>query len=231
MAIAFAWLGGGAFVGALAYFLYTYAVTLGRPAPPGANVPLSVVADLLLFLAFATHHSLFARPYARRWVTRAVPASLERTVYVWIASLLLILACAAWQPLPGSLYRSGGWLAAPHFALVAAGLLLTALGARRLSPLRLAGIEQARRHPPRQPEPLVTSFPYNLVRHPIYLGWILVVFGVPHMTWSRMLMALVSTTYLAVAVRWEERVLGREFGDAYAQYRRRVRWKMVPGVY
>jgi protein-S-isoprenylcysteine O-methyltransferase Ste14 len=133
---------------------------------------------------------------------------------------------------PGELFRHSGVAAAPHAVILAAGLALTALGARRLAPLELAGIDQARgrRRRPGAAR-LVTAFPYTIVRHPIYLGWVLVVFGVPHMTWNRLLMALLSTTYLLVAIPWEERLLGREWGRAYEDYKRRVRWRIVPGVY
>jgi protein-S-isoprenylcysteine O-methyltransferase Ste14 len=227
---AIAWLGGGAFLASLGYFFYTYAVTLARPAEAGAPVVQAIVVDTLLFVLFAAHHSLFARPWAKRWITAVVPASLERSLFVWAASLLLALVCAAWQPLPGTVYSHSGWIAWLHRSCVAAGLLLTALGARELAPLELAGVDQARRKGRRR-SPLVTSFPYSLVRHPIYLGWVLVVFGVPVMTASRLLMACLSTAYLAIAVPWEERLLIREFGGAYREYCRRVRWRMIPWVY
>jgi hypothetical protein len=233
MALLFAWLGGGAFVGSLAYFVFTYLVTLGQPgASGGRGAAAAALADCLLFLVFATHHSLLARPWAKRWLAQIVPAALVRSVYVWTASALLILACAAWQPLPGTLYRHTGAVALLHLLPVVAGIAFIALAARRLAPLSLAGIAQVRaRGPVRTPEPLVTGFPYNVVRHPIYLGWCLVVFGVPTMTWSRLLMACLSTAYLVAAVPWEERVLVGGFGAAYQAYRRRVRWRILPGIY
>jgi len=231
MAVLVAWLGGGAFVASLGYFLYTYAVTLGRPGAADGITVTAVLVDTLLFAAFAAHHSLFARPWVKRQVVRFVPRALERSFYVWVASLLLVLVCAAWLPLPGTVYARSGWIALPHLGLVAAGLALTALGARQLSPLDLAGIDQARHKARSVRAPLVTSFPYNLVRHPIYLGWLLAVFGVPRMTTSRLLMACLSTAYLALAIPWEERLLAREFGPAYREYARRVRWRMVPFVY
>lgn len=226
-----AWLGGGAFVASLAYFAYTYAVTLARPGAPEGSVLAPLVADVLLFTLFAAHHSLFARPWFKRRLVQLVPRDLERSFFVWVASLLLVLVCAAWQPLPGTLYRQRGWLVLVHLLVVAAGVALTALGARLLQPLDLAGIDQARHTPRTASASLVTSFPYSLVRHPIYFGWVLMVFGVPHMTVSRLVMACLSTAYLAVAVPWEERLLVREFGVAYEDYARRVRWRMIPGLY
>jgi methanethiol S-methyltransferase len=230
MPAAFAWLGGAAFVGSLAYFLYTYGVTLATPAAGASAFPAAAI-DVLLFTVFAAHHSLFARPWIKQWVVRLVPRRLERSFYVWVASLLLVLVCGAWQSLPGTLYTSDSSLASFHAVVVAAGVVLTAFGARRLAPLELAGIDQARRRRRGREASLVTSFPYNVVRHPIYLGWVLVVFGVPRMTMSRLLMACLSTAYLAIAVPWEERLLVREFGPEYERYARRVRWRMIPWVY
>ena len=231
---AYAWGAGAAFVVSLAFFVYTYAVTFAE-TPDGdgpATLAGAVLFDLLLFASFALHHSLFARTGVKRWLTRHVPPALERATFVWVASVLLLLVCVAWRPVGGSLYRHEGAVAWGHRGIVALGVLLTAAGARRLRPLELAGIEQARHHPrPRLDEPLVRTWPYSLVRHPIYLGWVLVVFGVPHMTGSRLLLATLSAAYLVAAVPLEERQLERTFGDAYRRYREQVRWRIVPGVY
>jgi methanethiol S-methyltransferase len=229
---AIAWSGGGAFVASLAFFLYTFLVTLARPAEPAIGTAGAALANVSLFVLFAAHHSLFARPRVKRWVARHVPPAIERSLFVWVASLLLIGVCGAWQPLPGVLYGHRALQAVPHLVAVLAGFVLTALGARRLDPLELAGIAQLRGRPrPAGRAVLVTTFPYTLVRHPIYLGWVLVVFGVPTMTSGRLLMAILSTAYLVVAVPWEERLLVSEFGPAYEGYRRRVKWRIVPGVY
>jgi protein-S-isoprenylcysteine O-methyltransferase Ste14 len=72
---------------------------------------------------------------------------------------------------------------------------------------------------------------YAWVRHPIYFGWVLAVFGTPHMTGDRLAFAIVSTMYLMVAVPLEERSLRRSFGDAYVRYTRDVRWRMIPFIY
>jgi protein-S-isoprenylcysteine O-methyltransferase Ste14 len=76
-----------------------------------------------------------------------------------------------------------------------------------------------------------TDGAYRLVRHPIYFGWVLMVFGAPAMTASRLLFAAISTLYLIVAIPFEERSLTKEFGAAYRDYQRRVRWRLIPGVW
>jgi protein-S-isoprenylcysteine O-methyltransferase Ste14 len=233
--VLYAWGAGAAFAASLGYFVYTYAYTLARPvAVSGRDYGAAgaAAADTLLFAAFALHHSLFARTAVKRWLTRRVPAPLERATFVWVASLLLSVVCAAWQPVGGTLYRRAGAAALPHWAIVGLGFVLTAAAARRLRPLELAGVEQAlHRVRGRHEEQLVHAWPYSLVRHPIYLGWVLVVFGVPHMTGSRLLLAALSTVYLVAAIPLEERQLERGFGEGYREYRRQIRWRMVPGVY
>jgi protein-S-isoprenylcysteine O-methyltransferase Ste14 len=72
---------------------------------------------------------------------------------------------------------------------------------------------------------------YGLVRHPLYLGWTMCVFGAAHMTGDRLGFAIITTAYLVVAVPWEERSLRRSFGEDYDRYVRTVRWRIVPFIY
>jgi protein-S-isoprenylcysteine O-methyltransferase Ste14 len=219
------WLGGAAFVGSLAYAGYVFVVRWG--SPPGSwRGWRPLVVDALLFALFAAHHSAFARERAKAWLTRLVPADLERVVYVWIASLLFAGMLLSWQPVGGELYFVRGWPRVVLTAVQAAGLMLIARSVRAISALELAGIR-----PERTIERLQVGGPYRLVRHPLYLGWLLVVFATARMTGDRLLFAAITTLYLLVAVRWEERSLERAFGEEYARYRERVRWRMLPYVY
>jgi protein-S-isoprenylcysteine O-methyltransferase Ste14 len=234
---AYAWIGAGLFVGSLLYFLYFYLIGLDRPAAGGGLSALAV--DLLLFSAFALHHSIMARTGAKQWLTRFVPAELERSTYVWIASLLFLATCAWWQPVGGVVYDIGGLPGMVLRFIQAGAVILVLVASAALSPLELAGLRPARAAAPpekpdasRTPPPsLCTTGVYGWVRHPVYLGWILFVFTVPRMTTDRLLFAIVSTTYLAMAVPFEERSLVEAFGEHYRRYSRRVRWKIVPWIY
>jgi protein-S-isoprenylcysteine O-methyltransferase Ste14 len=194
---------------------------------PGPFGGWSAVAfDVLLFSAFALHHSLFARPSIKARLERLVPPSLIRSTYVWAASVLLVLVCLFWRPVGGTLYH----VALPWLALTAAvqltGFMLIARAVRAIDALELAGIRRSG-----QPQALQITGPYHLVRHPLYLGWMLLVFAIAHMTADRLVFAALSSLYLIAAVPWEERSLEREFGDSYKRYKEAVRWRIVPYLY
>lgn len=221
---AFVWIGGALFVTALAYTAWWYEVALARDLTFAGWRPLFI--DALLFTMFALHHSLLARPPMKAAVSRLVPDRLLRSTYVWTASALLIVVCGAWQPIGGDLYHIGGWLAAINIAVQLAGLLLIVLSVKAIDPLELAGIRNAGRG-----GDLQAGGPYRLVRHPVYLGWILIVFGQAHMTGDRLTFAVISSIYLAIAIPWEERSLEEQFGASYERYKRIVRWRLIPHVY
>jgi len=236
--LGFAWLGALAFAASLAYFLFAYFVRFGTASGldsrGGTMAPVFI--DVALFTVFALHHSLFARARIKTWVSRTISPSVERAFYSWVASALLVAVCAAWRPVPGVLYSVPVPWNCLAYIIQAAGVLLTFFGARSLDVLDLAGVRQVMRSQRANTAaaahvPLQTRGVYGLVRHPLYFGWALLVLGAPHMTATRFTFALVSTVYLAIAIPFEERGLVATFGPEYAQYRKQVRWRMVPGLY
>jgi methanethiol S-methyltransferase len=232
MRAAFAWGGAALFLASLSFFAYSYAVTFGEMVgvPPDRAVPATGAAafDVVLFSIFALHHSVFARERVRAWVARVVPPDLERSWYVWIASVLFIGVCAWWQPVGGVAWRIDGiwrWFA---LGAQAVGIWLTLHSAAIIGIFELSGVRQ---RSPDQPSEFKTSGPYGWVRHPIYTGWFLAVFCAPTMTMTRLVFAVVSSVYLLIAIPFEERSLKLTAGEAYAAYSRRVRWKLLPGLY
>lgn len=204
-----------------------YLFRLGTPAPDTGGAAADAIANIGLFTIFALHHSIMARTGAKRWITRMVPADLERSLYVWIASLLFLAVCLLWQPLPGVVWQTRG----PGVMLYIVqffGVALTIAAARVVGVWELAGVKQ-----PDLTEPVEfrADGPFGLVRHPIYLGWVLMVFATPTMTTSRLLFAVVSTAYLVAAIPLEERLLVENFGDKYRTYQGQMRWRLIPGVW
>ena len=224
----FAWAGAALFAASLAYFLFSYTVTFVETGP-AASAPRNAAFNVALFSLFALHHSLFARTPLRAWVSRVASPHLERSTYVWIASLMLVLVCAFWRPLPGIAWEvtgAGVWVLR---AALAAGIWLTLRSAAMIDIWDLAGVRT------RSPEGRGTAFradgPYGWVRHPIYSGWFLIVFSATPMTMTRLVFAVVSCAYVLVAIPLEERSLRTTAGGAYERYARQVKWKLLPGVY
>jgi protein-S-isoprenylcysteine O-methyltransferase Ste14 len=220
----FVWLGGALFVASLAYCAWWYLVLLNRPLPAVRWDALAADAGLLTI--FALHHSLFARDVVKARLARVLPDHRLRSAYVWVASLLLMAVCGLWRPVGGELYTAAGARAWAHAAVQLAGVFIIARAVARIDPLELAGIR-----PPSRAGALQVVGPYRLVRHPLYLGWLLTVFGAAHMTGDRLAFAAITTIYLIVAVPWEERSLRRSFGEDYAQYTRDVKWRIIPFIY
>jgi len=220
---AFAWAGAVLFAGALAYFLFSYSITFGEIGTGGIG-RRDIAIDVALFSVFALHHSIFARLPLRALVQRTVPAKLERSVYVWVASLMLIGVCYWWRSLPGVLWQVTGPWRWPLAAMQVIGIWLTLRSAIVIDAFDLAGIRQS------TASEFKTDGPYGWVRHPIYLGWIVIVFSVGTMTMTRLVFAAVSTIYLLIAIPFEERTI-RAQSAAYDDYMRRVPRKLIPGLY
>ena len=224
----FVWAGGGMFVASLAFCAYSY---MFRWAVPHAVDRDASGFDAIVFSVFALHHSLFARTGAKDWLSRHVPDRLLRSIYVWIASLLLVAVCVLWKPIGGVVYHHTGVIAVGHGFVQVLGVWLVAQSVRSIDPLELAGIRSQSDATALPVGGLQVAGPYRLVRHPLYLGWILMVFGAALMTGDRLVFAAITTLYLVLAIPWEERSLRTAFGNDYERYMQRVRWRMIPFIY
>jgi protein-S-isoprenylcysteine O-methyltransferase Ste14 len=216
----------------LATFLYAIAFVGNLPAPktidsgePGSVAAALIINTLLLGL-FAVQHSVMARPAFKRWWTRFVPPPIERTTYVLLASLALILLYWQWRPIPEpvwSVTNSGG--VAIMQAIFWAGWTLVLVSTFLINHFELFGLRQVyarlsgRQLPP--PE-FKTPYLYKTVRHPLYLGFLLAFWATPMMTVGHMLFAVATTGYILIAIQLEERDLIQLFGDQYRRYRSQV---------
>ncbi|MDP3719711.1 MAG: methyltransferase [Acidobacteriota bacterium] len=228
MRTAFVWIGALLFAVSLASGALVYGLHLGVPAPPAEPLWPAVAINVALFTVFALHHSLLARTGAKAWITRSVPADLERSVYVWVASLLFIAVCWLWQPLPGVAWTFSGVWSWGMWLVVLTGASMTGRAASAIGVWELAGV---RVPAPDRPVVFTTTGLFGFVRHPIYLAWILMVFAVHPMTNSRLLFAVISTVYLIVAIPLEEASLVEAFGDRYRTYQKEVRSRLLPGIW
>lgn len=210
-------------VGFVGDFWVPKSIDSGSPHAP-ATTALGV--DGLLLGIFALQHSVMARPGFKRWWTRLLPASIERSTYVLLSSLALMLLFWQWQPMPAAIWDAGGSMAATVLtALFWLGWLVVVLSTFMISHWDLFGLRQVLlnwqgetyRHPP-----FTTRGLYKWVRHPIMLGFVIAFWATPMMTLGHLLFAFAMTGYILIALRLEERDLIEQIGQAYMEYRKRV---------
>lgn len=222
----------------LATFLYALGFVGGFLVPTTldgeARMPFApaLAIDLGLLALFALQHSVMARPAFKRMWTRIVAPPLERPIYVLASSLCLIVMFVLWQPLGGVIwsFESAFARAAAH-ALFAFGWGLVLVTTFLINHFDLFGLRQvwfALRGETYRPLRFVEPGPYKLVRHPLYVGWLFAFWSTPTMTAAHLVFAIMTTAYILVAIRFEERDLLAHHGADYASYRRRVPM-LVPG--
>ncbi|WP_342362117.1 methanethiol S-methyltransferase [Terrarubrum flagellatum] len=186
---------------------------------------LATAIDVLLLTLFAVQHSVMARPGFKRWWTKLVPTSIERSVYVLFASLLLVLLFWQWRPIGVELWRFSGAWASVMIILFWSGWAIALISTFLISHFELFGVRQVLADwlGGSPISSLKTPLFYRWVRHPLYLGFIISFWSTPVMTVGHLLFAGLSTAYIFVGIHFEERDLLDHFGDAYASYKERVR--------
>ena len=194
----------------------------------------SIVINLLLLSLFAVQHSVMARQGFKRWWTKYVPAPIERSTFVLFASLILLLLFWQWQPIPAAVWTVENAAAATALvALFWIGWAMVFLSTFLINHFELFGLSQVCAHAARRtpaPPTFRTPFLYRLVRHPLYLGFVIAFWSAPTMSVGHLLFAAVTTAYILIAIQLEERDLVGVFGDQYRRYREDVGMLVpVPG--
>ncbi len=202
-------------------------IDIGLPASAfGESMAMSLFIDVLLLGSFAVQHSVMARPAFKRWWTRIVPPAIERSTYVLLASLMLLLLFLEWRPIAGTVWDLAGTPAGHALAAgSAAGWLLVLVATFQIDHFELFGLKQVwrdwRGQRPVQPEFRVPVL-YRHVRHPIYLGFMLAFWSAPSMSLGHLLFAAMTSAYILVGITFEERDLIAQFGERYRSYREQV---------
>ena len=213
-------------------FLYAIGFVTGLVVPktidtgPVVSLTEAVIVNLLLMSLFAVQHSMMARQQFKRWWLQFVPASVERSTYVLFASLALILLFWQWRPMPAAVWQvTNPSLAAVLVGVSLFGWFLVLLSTFMISHFELFGLHQVITNlAGRKSTEMRFKTPglYRVVRHPIYLGFIIAFWSTPTMTVGHLLFAAVTTAYIFVGIFLEERDLVQLFGDDYRRYKERV---------
>jgi protein-S-isoprenylcysteine O-methyltransferase Ste14 len=207
-------------------FVGNFLVPRSIDGAPRTDFTTALLIDLALLGLFAIQHSLMARPFFKRWFTRFIAESAERSTYVLFSSLALIVLFACWQPLGGMVWDiSDPAGRAVMYALFGFGWGLVLVSTFLINHFDLFGLRQIwlqLRGRPYSPLRFGTPGPYKLVRHPLYLGWFFAFWATPTMSVTHLVFALATTGYILVAIQLEERDLMTALGDDYRRYRERV---------
>lgn len=207
-------------------FLTDFAVP--KSIDSGAVVPAleALAIDSALLVLFFAHHSVMARARAKAAIARIVPPALERSTYVLIASLAMVLLMAMWQPMPQVVWQAGGGVRIAMLVMFWTGVLVTLAASNTIDGLALFGVRQVlayfrRREIPQGPFRMPGL--YRLVRHPMMTGMLMTFWAWPTMTQGRLLLSVAMSGYILAAVKWlEERDLRKTFGAEYERYAREV---------
>jgi methanethiol S-methyltransferase len=207
-------------------FIGNVAVPRTLDSTPANGFGTSLLVDLALLGLFAVQHSVMARPAFKRWFTRAVPEAAERSTYVLASSLALIALFVGWQPLGGEVWTVTDAMArGALWGAFAFGWLLVLVSTFLINHFDLFGLRQVWLQLIGKPYthlPFGTPLLYRYVRHPLYVGWFFAFWATPTMTVSHLVFALMTTAYILVAIRLEERDLITHHGDQYRRYQARV---------
>ena len=214
----------GVFVYAIG-FIGNIIVPNSLDATPTMSPIAAIGVNLALLGIFAVQHSLMARPTFKRWWTQFVPKPLERSTYVLFSNAAMIAMFAFWQPIGGVIYEIPCvYGQATMYTLYGLGWGIVFYATCLLNHFELFGIRQVYLYAmgkPYTPLPFNEPSLYKYVRHPLYVGWLMVFWSTPTMTAAHLLFAVATTAYILIAIRLEERNL-RESLPGYEDYQKRV---------
>jgi methanethiol S-methyltransferase len=216
----------------LATFLYAigfvgnFLVPRTLDGVPAESFDIALMVDLALLGIFVLQHSVMARPGFKAWLTRFMPASAERSTYVLASSLALIAMFYGWQPLGGVVWTvTDATARGVIWGAFAFGWLLVLISTFLINHFDLFGLRQVWLQligRPYTPIGFRTPWLYRYVRHPLYVGWFFAFWATPTMTLTHLLFAVMTTAYILVAIRFEERDLASQLGEPYRDYQERV---------
>lgn len=206
-------------------FVGNYLVPKSIDVGGRTNLSEAIVDDLLLLGIFAIQHSIMARPAFKRWWAKIFPVACQRSTYVLLSSLILLLLYWQWRPIPTPVWQIDGMAAWLLIGVYWLGWIIAFSSTFMIDHFDLFGLRQAfsaLRGAEIPGQSFKTPLLYKIVRHPLMLGFLLAFWATPEMTAGHLLFAIMTTAYILVGVQFEERDLIAEFGATYQSYRQQV---------
>lgn len=224
-------------VGVYAFFFGTFLYLIGfvgnwlvpksiDSGAPAASTTAAIAINVSLLAIFAIQHTIMARPAFKRWWTQYVPSQIERSTFVLVTTAILAFLAWQWRPLPAVVWSvENGTLSALLTAVSLAGWGIVLVSTFLIDHFELFGLRQtvqfALQRKVDGPAFKERLF-YKWVRHPLMVGFLIAFWSTPVMTQGHLLFAAVTTAYIVLAVRIEEKTLVYLHGDRYRDYQRRV---------
>lgn len=216
----------GSFLYAIGFVGDFWAPKTINTGPEAQGLLQALLINAGLLSLFAVQHSVMARSGFKKWWTKIIPRPIERSTYVLLSSLILILLFWQWRAIPAVIWsvEASMWQAV-LIVLFWLGWGIVLLSTFMINHFDLFGLRQVYLHlKDKAITPIEFKEPglYKYVRHPLMLGFIIAFWATPYMTLGHLIFAIATTGYIFVGIWFEERDLIRHHGEKYKKYRKRV---------
>jgi len=224
--------GAASYLAFFATFLYLMGFVSGFIVPksidsaPEGPLGEAMLVNFSLIALFGLQHSIMARRWFKRGMTQVVPEPVERATFVLATVVVLNLLFWQWRPMGGVLWNvSEPALRTALLVISLMGWLLVLTATFLINHFDLFGLRQVYLYLRGVPYTQIAfrqPWLYRQVRHPLYLGFLIAFWVAPTMTMAHFFFAVVITSYILMAIQFEEHDLVEQHGHAYLEYRKRV---------
>lgn len=196
-----------------------------------SSLGYALLINVALVILFGLQHSGMARQGFKKWLTKWMPVSMERSFYVFCTNVALIILMSQWEPMGGVVWSiSHVGVSAFLYTLFFCGWGIVLFSSFLIDHFELFGLKQVYMNfvgKSLDGAKFRTPALYKIVRHPLYFGLLISFWATPTMTITHLFFSLLMTGYVFIGIAYEERDLKKIFGDLYLVYQQQVP-KIIP---